>query len=111
MVSKLCEESSLIRLALWVWSRSLDLNRPCHKHSLPPPLWRSRCGCACAKAGSESTPGMKAECGKWPVMPAMGLGGSMKEIDARIAMEGRIFQKDSGQYSFKGQHKIMTGEY
>lgn len=35
----------------------------------------------------------------------------MKEIDARIATEGRIFQKDSGQYSFKGQYKIMTGEY
>lgn len=31
---------------------------------------------------------MKAECGKWPVISVMGLGGFMKEIDARTAMEG-----------------------
>ena len=36
----------------------------------------------------------------------------MKEVHTRIAIkEGRIFQKDSGQYSFKGQNKIMAGEY
>ena len=36
----------------------------------------------------------------------------MKEIDACIAIkEGRIFQKDGGQYSFNEQYKIMTGEY
>ena len=64
MVPKLREELSLIRLANWVCGRSLDLNRLCRKHSLPPPLWRSRCGSAYVKAGSEGTPGMKAECGK-----------------------------------------------
>ena len=53
---------------------------------------------------------MKAECGKLPVMPVIGLGGFMKETNARITIkEGRIFQKDSGQYSFKEQYKIMTG--
>ena len=107
-----CEELSLIRLASRVSSSPLDLNCPCRKHSLPPPLWRSRCGSACIKAGSESTPGMKAECEKYPVMPAVGLGGFMREIDACIPIkEYRIFQKDSGQYSFNEQYKIMIGEY
>ena len=55
---------------------------------------------------------MKVECGKYPVMPAMGLGGFMREINACIAIkEYRISQKDSDQYSFNEQYIIMTGEY